>query len=210
MNANEDAVRKKIFYKAYNLLMEKGYSELELSDVAKSISMKNKYFHELYKDKQSLIKAMLDMNLQPMRMVAKQSMLQNEIASITLHKYALEVLKFVNSKKAISISRLSCSLNDEERAFGKLVNQHCRASMLEYIMPVVQNAIVAGWLAHVKADYADDLEASAYDIVQFFLNSLLGDVQMRLASGALEKMATEEIHTKSQHSVELVYVIYGA
>ncbi|CAH2396736.1 TetR/AcrR family transcriptional regulator [Mesorhizobium ventifaucium] len=179
------ARRAQIERAAYKLLKERGYGGTSMLGIAKEAKASNETLYRWYGDKKGLFKTMVENNAR-MTKAALDAAIRDEADPLaTLEDAAPILLSMLLGERAISLNRAAAS--DESGELGATIAAGGRDSVFPLIEKLIQRGLERSALAAPSARIAAD----------WFLNLLIGDLQIRRVIGTLPVPSDKDIHSRA-------------
>ncbi|TIP27850.1 MAG: TetR/AcrR family transcriptional regulator [Mesorhizobium sp.] len=178
------ARRAQIERAAYKLLKERGYGGTSMLGIAKEAKASNETLYRWYGDKKGLFKTMVENNAR-MTKTALDAAIRDEADPLaTLENVAPILLSMLLGERAISLNRAAAS--DESGELGAAIAAGGRDSVFPLIEKLIQRGLERSALTAPSARMAAD----------WFLNLLIGDLQIRRVIGTLPVPSDKDIHSR--------------
>lgn len=181
---------------AYRLIGEKGYDGMSMLAVARAARASNETLYNWYGDKLGLFQAMVTTNADEIRTQLEDLGPGNDPVQ-ALEKIAPKLLTMLTGERAIALNRAAAA--DPTGQLGKALAQNGRS----LVMPMIRNLIAAASGAGLISVRSPD------EAVEWFLALLIGDLQVRRVTGALEMLSPEEISARSAKAMTAFALLVG-
>ncbi|RWO52511.1 MAG: TetR/AcrR family transcriptional regulator [Mesorhizobium sp.] len=182
--ATKPARRAQIERAAYKLLKEKGYGGTSMLGIAKEAKASNETLYRWYSDKKGLFKTMIENNARATKAALDEAIRDEADPLATLEDVAPVLLSMLLGERAISLNRAAAS--DESGELGATIAAAGRDSVFPLIEKLIQRGLESSALAAPSARMAAD----------WFLNLLIGDLQIRRAIHALSVPSDRDVHSR--------------
>ncbi len=190
MNPNDRAAR--IESAAYEVLAQKGFKGASMLAIAKAAKASNETLYRWYGDKTGLFAAMIRNNA----LVVVEE-LQNARASgneglEAMREVGQALLKMVTSDKAVALNKAAAG--DMSGTLGKLLAEEGRGRVAPIIAQLFEKA------------YGAEHDIGA--LTDCYLSLLIGDLQIRRATGALGALDKTFIAARADRALRQLQQIY--
>ncbi|TIU15036.1 MAG: TetR/AcrR family transcriptional regulator [Mesorhizobium sp.] len=178
------ARRAQIERAAYKLLKERGYGGTSMLGIAKEAKASNETLYRWYGDKKGLFKTMVENNARTTKAALDAAIRDEADPLITLEDVAPILLSMLLGERAISLNRAAAS--DESGELGATIAAGGRDSVFPLIEKLIQRGLESRALAVPSARIAAD----------WFLNLLIGDLQIRRVISTLPVPSDKDVHSR--------------
>ena len=196
---NQEKRRRQIEAAAYDVLRQKGYRATSMLAIAKEAGASNETLYKWYGNKQNLFQALVIANAQDVVDHLDRSIAESGTVADTMAYLGPALLTLVTSDKAIALNRAAAADVDETGTLGKTIADAGRETVAPLIGEVFDQARTLGELSF------DDSQ----EIVELYLNLLIGDLQIRRVIGAMPKLTKAGIRKRADRAWRLVLHLYG-
>lgn len=178
------ARRAQIERAAYKLLKERGYGGTSMLGIAKEAKASNETLYRWYGDKKGLFKTMVENNARTTKAALDAAIRGEADPLVTLEDVAPILLSMLLGERAISLNRAAAS--DESGELGATIAAGGRDSVFPLIEKLIQRGLESRALAAPSARIAAD----------WFLNLLIGDLQIRRVIHTLPVPSDEDVDSR--------------
>ena len=176
---------------AYALLDEFGYEGISMLKIAKRAKASNETLYRWYGDKLGLFKSLVENNAKVVRVFLQTEFEQDVAAVDILQNLGVKLLTILLSPRAIGLNRAAA--NDPSGVLGKSL----AASGRETVMPLVMSLF-----ERLCDDRA--LTGKAGKLAEIYIRLLVGDLQIRRATGALTEYSAAEIEQRAAEAKDII------
>lgn len=188
MSTDNETRRRAVLEVAGRLLIEKGYAPTSMLQIAKAARASNETLYKWWPNKQALFADLVTENavlvVDAMRKAAEADATPLEV----LENIAPVLLRMLTGPLAIALNRAAAADSTGTRTLGPLLAVEGRERVGAALTDLMRRAVEAGEIA------ASDPEAA----VTLFVTLLVGDLQIRLATGALTDIDEAEIEARAR------------
>ena len=181
---------------AYSLIGEMGYDGMSMLAVARAARASNETLYNWYGDKLGLFRAMVTTNADEIRSQL-ETVEPGDDPVQALERVSPKLLAMLTGERAIALNRAAAA--DPTGQLGKALAQNGRS----LVMPMIRGLIVAA------SDAGLISIRSPEEAVEWFLALLIGDLQVRRVTGALEALSPEEISARSAKAMTAFALLVG-
>lgn len=175
---------------AYALLESKGYAGASMLSIAKAASASNETLYRWYGDKKGLFKSMVQSNAQIVTKALGDAVKANNEPRQCLALIAPILLNMLLGDKAILLNRAAAA--DVSGELGVALTEGGRGQVMPLIVDVMQRAIDA-----------QDIQApSPEQACRWYLDLLIGDLQIRRVTGAEAPLSKAAIERRVSHALD--------
>lgn len=176
---------------AYELLDEFGYDGISMLKIAKRAKASNETLYRWYGDKLGLFKSLVENNASGLKEFLLTE-LEEDIESVNiLQNFGPKLLGLLLGPRAIALNRAAAS--DPSGILGKSLAKSGR----ETIMPLVTALFE-------RICDEKDLAGRPAKLAELYIRLLVGDLQIRRATGALEGIADAEINQRAMEAKDII------
>ena len=179
---------------AYKVLQAKGFKGASMLAIARDAKASNETLYKWYGDKIGLFSAMIENNAEVVANELMQSKESGNRGLLALADVGGALLAMVTSDKAVALNRAAAG--DTSGTLGQALAQHGRARVLPILMELLQEA------------YGSDRDVS--EKLECYVSLLLGDLQIRRATGAIGRLSEAEIKARADRAIQQLQMIYPA
>jgi AcrR family transcriptional regulator len=185
---------------AFALLIEKGYKATSMLEVARRAGASNETLYKWYGNKQGLFAALVEANA---RLVAE--LLRQHLAGVdadpleTLRAVGPLLLDLVTGERAIALNRAAVGDVHDTATLGKALAESGRDKVMPLLAELFGQARANGALVF------DDPRA----VAETYIALLIGDLQIRRATGAIGPLNDEDIRARSERAVTLLCRLFA-
>jgi AcrR family transcriptional regulator len=193
-DARREEKKRAIREAAYALLAEKGYKATSMLEIAKRASASNETLYRWYGNKQGLFREMVEENARDARELVERSLKEGASPFETLRLLGPAILKIVTGPRAIALNRAAAADVHETGLLGPTIAASGRNTLAPMIARMLGDAQAGG-----KA-VCEDPEAAT----EFYLALLIGDIQIRCVSGAIDAPGEAAIEARAEWALRLL------
>lgn len=183
--------RREIEQAAYEVLAEKGYAGASMLAIAKRAGASNETLYGWYGSKQGLFRALVEENAREVAALLRDSIGQGRDPLETLRRLGPLLLRLLLGDKAVALNRAAAA----DAAAGGLLGRTLAAAGRETILP-----LIAEVFAEARARGQVHLD-SPEEAAELYISLLVGDLQIRRVTGALERVTEGEIRRRVERAV---------
>lgn len=194
-----DARREMIEEAAYRVLVRDGYKAASILAIAKEAKASNETLYRWYGNKQGLFAALVERNAQAARELLDEALAGDQTPLTTLEALGPVLLRLVTSERAVALNRAAAGDVYDTGTLGAALAKGGRESLVP---------LIAKLLVQADADGALQIDDPA-EAAEVYINLLLGDVQIRRATGALEPLSEAAIVARSTRALKLMRRLYA-
>ncbi|WP_349363291.1 MAG: TetR/AcrR family transcriptional regulator [Roseitalea porphyridii] len=184
---------------AFAVLLEKGYKAASILEIARRAGASNETLYKWYGNKQGLFAALVEANA---RTVAEllRARLQGEAADPieTLRDVGPLLLELVTSERAVALNRAAVGDVHDTATLGPALARAGRETVVPLIASILEKARRAGLI-----DHGDD-----EPVAETYIALLIGDLQIRRATGVLAPLSEAEIAARAERALTLLLSLY--
>ncbi|MBW8636955.1 TetR/AcrR family transcriptional regulator [Hoeflea sp. WL0058] len=169
---------------AYELLEKRGYSGTSMLSVARHAKASNETLYRWYGDKRGLFISIVENNAAATRQKLEAAIGGNADPLMVLEEIAPVLLSMLLGKKAVSLNRAAAA--DESGELGLAIAAAGRGMVYPLICRLMERGIQTGALKATSSETAAD----------WFLNLLIGDLQIRRVIHALEIPTEQDLQQR--------------
>ncbi|MBO6638680.1 MAG: TetR/AcrR family transcriptional regulator [Roseitalea sp.] len=185
---------------AFALLIEKGYKATSMLEVARRAGASNETLYKWYGNKQGLFAALVEANARTVAELLRARLGSADADPLeTLVAVGPLLLDLVTGERAIALNRAAVGDVHDTATLGKAL----AASGRETVVPLLADLL----------GRARDTGSLAFDaprpVAETYVALLIGDVQIRRATGAIGPLTDDEIRARSERAVSLLCRLYA-
>lgn len=169
---------------AFELLEKQGYAGTSMLSVAKHAKASNETLYRWYGDKRGLFRSIVENNAAATRHKLEAAIGGNADPMTALEEISPVLLSMLLGKKAVCLNRAAAA--DETGELGLAIAVAGRGTVYPLICRLMERGIQTGALKAASAEIAAD----------WFLNLLIGDLQIRRVIHALELPTEQDIQQR--------------
>lgn len=177
---------------AYDVLKEKGFKGASMLAIAKAAKASNETLYRWYGDKTGLFSALIERNA----MVVAGELAKVRDTGATglpaLCAVGKTLLTMVTSEKAVSLNRAAAG--DITGTLGQALATQGRGRVQPILAALMEEA------------YGPSPRIAEY--TECYISLLIGDIQIRRATGAIEQPPQAELDARAEKAVEQLQIIY--
>lgn len=195
----QDVRRVAIEDAAYEVLLEDGYKAASVLAIAKRAKASNETLYRWYGNKQGLFAALVQRNAEAARAFLDGALGEDRSALAVLETLGPVLLTLVTSDRAVALNRAAAGDVHDTGTLGQALAEGGREALMPRIATLLARASEAGELSVDDADEAADV----------YVGLLLGDVQIRRATGALDGLSATEVEKRAARALHLLRKLYA-
>lgn len=176
---------------AYELLDEFGYDGISMLKIAKRSKASNETLYRWYGDKLGLFKSLVENNAHNVKEFLNDELDKNRTGLIILQDLGPKLLTLLLSPRAIALNRAAAG--DPSGVLGKSL----AASGRETVMPLVVGVFEAICSQQIMA-------GSPAKLAEIYIRLLVGDLQVRRVTGAIDEISEAEISQRSNEAKDIM------
>ncbi|SHH84175.1 TetR/AcrR family transcriptional regulator [Marivita hallyeonensis] len=179
--------RAQIEAAAYDILAEKGFQNMSMLAVAKAAKASNETLYRWYGDKLGLFTALIDSNAEEVAKRLRHQIQASDIQESALSDIGRVLLTMLLGDRAIALNRAAAA--DATGTLGKTLAEAGRGRVFPLMVDLFSLLRDAyGW----TEDPAD--------LASLYVDLLVGDLQIRRATGALGPVSPEVIAERARRA----------
>ncbi|MBI3149564.1 MAG: TetR/AcrR family transcriptional regulator [Betaproteobacteria bacterium] len=183
--------RVRIREAAAKLLLENGYRATSMLQVARAASASNETLYRWYGNKQELFAELVSANAAEVARQLASAVAEGEDTVSALGRVGPTLLGTVTGALAVSLNRAAVTDVHETARLGKLL----AACGRDAVMPALARLMAAGTAAgHLAQDSPEHL-------AEIYVRLLIGDLQIRLAIGAVDAIEPEALRLRAEEAL---------
>ena len=189
---NDEHRRKKIEDAAYKLLIEKGFKATSMLAVARLAKASNETLYKWYGDKIGLFAAMIEQNTKTVEAELIKVRTEGKPGLDALDTVGRTLLKMVTGDRAVALNRAAAG--DPSGRLGVLLAKQGRSRVAPQIAELIQQI------------YGSDVDLQK--CTETYITLLIGDLQIRRVTGAMAKLAENDIATRATRALQQLQVLH--
>lgn len=193
---NKAQRREQIEAAAYDLLAIKGFQNMSMLAVSKSAKASNETLYRWYGDKIGLFKALIATNAERVATRLREALETSTQLDQALTEIGPVLLSMLLGDRAIALNRAAAA--DASGVLGEALAQEGRGKVFPLIAELFSKLVAQGVL---KGDPAQ--------IAALYVDLLVGDLQIRRATGALGPLRDRVIEDRAQLAQERLFRLVG-
>lgn len=193
---NKAQRREQIEAAAYALLAEKGFQNMSMLAVSKAAKASNETLYRWYGDKTGLFKALIATNAERVAAQLREALEGSKQADQALTEIGPVLLSMLLGDRAIALNRAAAA--DASGVLGEALAQEGRGKVFPLIADLFDKLIKQGML---RGDPAE--------IAGLYVDLLVGDLQIRRATGALGPLRDRVIEDRARLAKERLFRLAG-
>ncbi len=196
----QDQRRQQIRSAAYKLLARNGYKATSMLAIAKQAKASNETLYAWYGNKQNLFRTLIQENTSEIAIALEQALVSGSDIEKILSRVGPLLLEMVTGEKAVALNRAAAADASETGVLGETLANAGRDTIAPLLQRVFVQAHKDGQLQFNSCD----------DITEVYISLLIGDTQVRRATGALPPLTNAEITIRSNRATKLLIELYSA
>lgn len=184
--------RLRIEQAAYELIDEFGYDSISMLKIAKRAKASNETMYKWYGDKKGLFGALVEANAAHISQLIESSFAENQPLAEALGKLGPLLLEILLGPRAIALNK--AAIADPSGDLGRALAQFGRETVFPMICKMFQQFLNEHQKTTTEAEY----------VAEIYLRLLIGDLQIRRATGAISEMTMLEIQQRAEDALQLV------
>ena len=193
---NKAQRREQIEAAAYDLLAIKGFQNMSMLAVSKSAKASNETLYRWYGDKIGLFKALIATNAERVATRLREALETSTQLDQALTEIGPVLLSMLLGDRAIALNRAAAA--DASGVLGEALAQEGRGKVFPLIAELFSRLVAQGVL---KGDPAQ--------IAALYVDLLVGDLQIRRATGALGPLRDRVIEDRAHLAQERLFRLVG-
>ena len=193
---NKAQRREQIEAAAYDLLAIKGFQNMSMLAVSKSAKASNETLYRWYGDKIGLFKALIATNAERVATRLREALETSTQLDQVLTEIGPVLLSMLLGDRAIALNRAAAA--DASGVLGEALAQEGRGKVFPLIAELFSKLVAQGVL---KGDPAQ--------IAALYVDLLVGDLQIRRATGALGPLRDRVIEDRAHLAQERLFRLVG-
>ncbi|RKF07269.1 TetR/AcrR family transcriptional regulator [Oceaniradius stylonematis] len=185
---------------AFALLIEKGYKATSMLEVARRAGASNETLYKWYGNKQGLFAALVKANARDVAELLRTRLDGADADPLeTLATVGPLLLDLVTGERAIALNRAAVGDVHDTATLGPALAESGREAVVPLIAELLGRARDRGLLAF------DD----AGEVAETYVALLIGDLQIRRATGAIGPLPDDAIRTRAMRAVGGITRLFG-
>jgi AcrR family transcriptional regulator len=189
---NKAQRREQIEAAAYELLAEKGFQNMSMLAVSKAAKASNETLYRWYGDKIGLFKALIATNTERVAAQLREALEGSNQSDQALAQIGPVLLSMLLGDRAIALNRAAAA--DASCVLGEALAQEGRGKVFPLIADLFGQLVKQGIL---RGDPAE--------IAALYVDLLVGDLQIRRATGALGPLRDRVIEDRARLAQERLF-----
>lgn len=191
MNTDNETRRRAVLEVAGRLLIEKGYAPTSMLQIAKAARASNETLYKWWPNKQALFADLVTENAALVVDALRAAAAADATPLEVLERIAPVLLRMLTGPLAIALNRAAAADSTGTRTLGPVLAVEGRERVGAALADLMRRAIEAGEIASPDAKAA----------VALFVTLLVGDLQIRLATGALTHIDEVEVEARARTAI---------
>ena len=183
---------------AYELMEEFGYDGISMLKIAKHAKASNETMYKWYGDKKGLFSALVEANTAHISELIEGAFAENQPIEETLGKFGPLLLEILLSPRVIALNKAAVA--DPSGDLGRALARFGR----EVVFPMICR-IFQLYLENHRA-----IKIEAKNAAEIYLRLLIGDLQIRRATGAITNLTSQEVHQRAKDAQQLIMKIVSS
>lgn len=193
---NKAQRRDQIETAAYALLAEKGFQNMSMLAIAKASKASNETLYRWYGDKLGLFRALIETNAEEVAGRLRDAIRKGDAPESALAELGPVLLGMLLGDRAIALNRAAAA--DASGALGQTLAQEGRDKVFPLIADLFQTLVKRG-----------ALKGDPFEITGLYIDLLVGDLQIRRATGALGPLRDRVIAERAQKAQQRLFQLVG-
>ncbi len=194
-----EARRQAIEDAAYAVLAEEGYKAASMLAIARRAKASNETLYRWYGNKQGLFRALVERNAETARDMLDAALAGDGAPLVALEALGPVLLRLVTSERAVALNRAAAGDVHDTGTLGAALAAGGRDALKPRIATLLARACETDVLRLADPDEAAEL----------YISLLIGDVQIRRATGALKSLSERDITLRSERAMRLLRQLYA-
>ena len=186
---------------AHDVLAEKGYKAASMLEIARRAGASNETLYKWYGNKQGLFRALVEANARQVAQVLGDHLAAVDDGDVfgTREEVGPLLLKRVTGARAVALNRAAVGDVHDTGTLGPTLAAAGRDSIVPMIDTLLRRGRQAGELR-----FADD-----EPVAEIYISLLIGDWQVRRATGALDEPGERAIADRSRRAIAIMRRLYA-
>ncbi|MCK0149365.1 TetR/AcrR family transcriptional regulator [Marivita sp. S6314] len=181
---------------AYRVLADKGFQNMSMLAVAKAAKASNETLYRWYGDKTGLFEALIISNAERVAVELQTYLDGAATPRAALSNLGPLLLEMLLSDRAIALNRAACA--DATGALGQVLAQEGRGRVFPLIVQLFELLQAHGVVRGTPNENA-----------RLYVDLLLGDLQIRRATGALEMLTKDAVTQRAKQAEARFLALVG-
>lgn len=182
---------------ALNMLLNKGYTATSMLAVAKAAKTSNQTMYRLYPNKQSLFAALVTQNTKRVASQIEELLEIEQSPTARLQGLGVALLTMLLSDEAIVLNRAAVGDVSDTQKLGAALAQNGR----DVVAPKVHEICSQFLSAKIGKSPAPE---TAQEFTATYLDVLIGDLQIRRATGAIPRLEPSAIAARAARAFDIM------
>lgn len=188
--------REQIEAAAYALLAEKGFQNMSMLAVSKAAKASNETLYRWYGDKIGLFKALIATNAERVSVRLRAAFDKSSQLDRTLAEIGPVLLSMLLGDRAVALNRAAAA--DASGVLGEALAEEGRGKVFPLMVDLFGKLVARGKLTGNPAELA-----------ALYIDLLVGDLQIRRATGALGPLRDRVIEDRARLAQERLFMLAG-
>ncbi len=188
--------REQIEAAAYALLAEKGFQNMSMLAVSKAAKASNETLYRWYGDKIGLFKALIATNAERVAVRLRAAFDKSSQLDRTLAEIGPVLLSMLLGDRAVALNRAAAA--DASGVLGEALAEEGRGKVFPLMVDLFGKLVARGKLTGNPAELA-----------ALYIDLLVGDLQIRRATGALGPLRDRVIEDRARLAQERLFMLAG-
>lgn len=188
--------REQIEAAAYALLAEKGFQNMSMLAVSKAAKASNETLYRWYGDKIGLFKALIATNAERVTVRLRAAFDKSSQLDQTLAEIGPVLLSMLLGDRAVALNRAAAA--DASGVLGEALAEEGRGKVFPLMVDLFGKLVARGKLTGNPAELA-----------ALYIDLLVGDLQIRRATGALGPLRDRVIEDRARLAQERLFKLAG-
>lgn len=180
---------------AYELIDEFGYDGISMLKIAKRAKASNETLYKWYGDKKGLFSALVEANTTHISQLIEDAIETNKSERATIEQLGCLLLEILLGDRAIALNKSAVA--DPSGDLGQALAKAGREAVFPKICQIFNN--------HLDSQTGNKIDPT--QITEIYLRLLIGDLQIRRATGAIRAFSAEEAIARSKEALDLALKI---
>ena len=186
---------------AFEMLAEKGYKASSMLEIAKRAGASNETLYKWYGNKQGLFRALVEANAADV--AERLDRYLDDVAAgsalVMLEDVGTALLVMLTGERAVALNRAAVGDVHDTGTLGPALAAGGREAIRSRLSALFRHARALGEIVAPDAD----------EVTEIWLSLLVGDVQIRRATGVATPLDEAEAARRSARACRLVEILYG-
>lgn len=200
-----DLREREIEAAAYRLLDEHGFAGAGMQAIAQAAHASNETLYRWYGDKIGLYRTLIARNAALVEQAIIDARQQGAQGLEVLRAAGPVLLSMLLSARAVALNRAAVA--DSSGRLGKALAEAGRKAVAPQIGQVMAEAQDTQCLGN-RAVGGEGDAASARDLAEIWLTLLIGDLQIRRVTGAIEPLTPEQVDARAARALDCLCRLY--